>query len=279
MIKFKEILQTFQNDLATINSSGEEILKQSNLAIVLCVNCLRILRKKLEITEFKTTGDEVNFFKNIKNKPLTQLIYFKEVRTFELSIPKTTHEIRKRYIIKQLNRIDRFFRKHFELSQYIDQDLTHLDTFYFLRNKEEFYQLAHNSAYNYDIVFNTSHDQLFAIVKAYKYFIEYLRNRYHTLDNPYLKHKQLNIQKPELEWSASKTALIELIYALHCTKVFNNGQTDIKQIADVFQYIFKCDLGDYYKVFSEIKIRQKSKTKFLEELAYNLQEFITKSYQ
>jgi hypothetical protein len=239
---------------------------------------LNDFRKKLEVTKFKTTDDEVNFFKNIKTKPLTQLIYYKEVKSFELSIPKTTQEIKKRYISKQLNIIDKFFKNHFEFLQYIEQGFTHLDTVYFLRNKEDLYLLIHNGAYYYDTVFNTSHDQLYARIKAYKYFIEYLRNRYHTLENPYLKHKQLNIQKPELEWSAPKSALIELIYALHCTKVFNNGQTDIKQIADVFQYIFKCDLGDYYKVFSEIKARQKSKTKFLDELIYNLQEFITKSY-
>ncbi|PWK17113.1 RteC domain-containing protein [Xanthomarina spongicola] len=279
MIKLKEILQTYQNDLETICSSGEDILKQSNLAIVLSNNCLNSFRKTLEITKFKTPEEEIFFFKNIKSKPLAQLIYFKEVRSFEMSIPKTTQDIKKRYISKQLNLIDKFFKQHFEFLQYIDQNFTHLDRLYFLRNKEDLYLLIHNGACYYDTVFNTSHDELYARIEAYKYFMKYLRNRYDAIDNPYLKRKQLINQKSKLVWTAPKSALIELVYALHCTNVFNNEQTEIKQIADMFQNIFNCDLGDYYKVFSEIKTRQKTKTKFLEELAYNLQEFITKSYQ
>ena len=278
MIKFKETLQAFQNDLKTIDASRNEIIKQSNLAIVLCNNSLNAFRRMLEGSTFKSVEDEVYFFKHIKSVPLTQLIYFKEVRSFELSIPKTTTEIKKRYITKQLKRIDRFFRKHFEFLQYIDQGFTHLDTLYFLRNKDELYQLIHNGAYYYDTVFNTFHDQLYARIKAYRRFMEYLRNRYNNIDNPNTQSKSQSNQDLQIQWTAPKAALIELIYALHAGKTFNNGQTDIKQIADVFQNIFDCELGDYYKTFSEIKTRQKSKTKFLDELIYNLQEFISKSY-
>lgn len=108
--------------------------------------------------------------------------------------------------------------------------------------------------------------------------MDYLRNRYNTVNNPNVQLKSQTNQDKLIQWTASKAALIELIYALHASKTFNNGQTDIKQIADVFQRMFNYELGDYYKVFSEIKTRQKSKTKFLDELTYDLQEFISKSY-
>jgi|SRR5690606_4195916 len=276
MLKYNEILNAFQNDLETIHTSGSQIIKQSNLAIVLCNNSLNAFRKMLEDSTFKSAEDEIYFFKHIKSVPLTQLIYFKEVRSFEMSVPKTTVEVKKHYITKQLKRIDKFFRKHFEFLQYIDQSFTHLDTLYFLRNKDDLYQLIHSGAYYFDMVFNTSHDQLYARIKACRIFMDYLRDRFNTIDNPIT---QLNNQNEPLQWTAPKVALIELIYALHASKTFNNGQTDIKQLANVFQNIFDCELGDYYKTFSEIKTRQKSKTKFLDELIYTLQEFISKSYQ
>lgn len=278
MIKYNEILKAFQNDLETIQASGSEIIKQSNLAIILCNNSLNAFRRMLEGSTFKSAEDEVHFFKHIKSEPLTQLIYFKEIRTFELSIPKATTEVKKRYITKQLKRIDKFFKKHFEFLQYVGQGFTHLDTLYFLRNKDELCQLIHNGAYYYDKVFNTSHDQLYARIKAYRSFMEYLRNRYNTANNLDGQLNGQTIQVKSIQWTAPKAALIELIYALYAGKTFNNGQTDIKQIADVFQSMFDCELGDYYKTFSEIKIRQKSKTKFLDELTYDLQEFISKSY-
>lgn len=108
--------------------------------------------------------------------------------------------------------------------------------------------------------------------------MDYLHNRYSTANYSDAPLKgQTNQDKP-IQWTAPKAALIELIYALYVSKTFNNGQTDIKQIADAFQRMFNYELGDYYKTFSEIKTRQKSKTKFLDELTYDLQEFISKSY-
>ena len=41
-----------------------------------------------------------------------------------------------------------------------------------------------------------------------------------------------------LKWTASKTALTELIYALYSHGVFNNGNTDIKLIAKTFEEAF-----------------------------------------
>jgi hypothetical protein len=52
--------------------------------------------------------------------------------------------------------------------------------------------------------------------------------------------------------------------------VLNLGQTDIKEIAETLQNVFHYELGDFYKTFSEIRGRQKSKTKFLDELSLNL---------
>ena len=46
-------------------------------------------------------------------------------------------------------------------------------------------------------------------------------------------------------WTGSKVALIELLYALHSEKVFNNGTSDLKDIAEYFEKIFgETKIGD-----------------------------------
>ena len=73
-----------------------------------------------------------------------------------------------------------------------------------------------------------------------------------------------------LQWTSSKTALTELIYALHHSRSINNGNADIKEIASVLQKVFHFDLGNFYKIFSEIKSRKTDRTKFLDNLSNGL---------
>ncbi|EIA08661.1 hypothetical protein HJ01_02383 [Flavobacterium frigoris PS1] len=54
-----------------------------------------------------------------------------------------------------------------------------------------------------------------------------------------------------IKWNKSKTALIELIYALHAQKTFNNGKIDIAEMANYFEKIFDIT---YEKLFKLINI-------------------------
>ena len=67
-------------------------------------------------------------------------------------------------------------------------------------------------------------------------------------------------------WTASKADMIELIYSLQAGGVFNNGKTGIKEIAESFQKLFQVDLGNYYNVFNEIRLRKKNRTALLDHL-------------
>ena len=73
-----------------------------------------------------------------------------------------------------------------------------------------------------------------------------------------------------LHWTGSKTALTELIYALHSQGIFNNANADIKPIVKVFESTFNVDLGDFYHTFLELKSRKMNRTKFLDSLKESL---------
>lgn len=91
-------------------------------------------------------------------------------------------------------------------------------------------------------------------------------------DTNFLRQNEYN-----LHWTSSKSALTELIYSLYHSNVINNGNLDIKELANALEDIFQVDLGDFYKIFAELKSRKKSRTKFLDELSIILQHQMDKS--
>jgi hypothetical protein len=73
-----------------------------------------------------------------------------------------------------------------------------------------------------------------------------------------------------LEWTESKSALVELIYALHYQGAVESSKAGIKEIAACFESLFRIELGDYYRTFTDIKLRKSGRAKFLESLKDNL---------
>ena len=122
-----------------------------------------------------------------------------------------------------------------------------LDTFYF----------------EADHRFSTSHDYKVAKIIANDLIQVYLEDR---LNNVNVK----KVSNNSLKWTANKTALTELIYALYSHGVFNNGNTDIKLIAKAFEDAFNIELGDFYHTFMELKARKINRTKFLDSLCETL---------
>lgn len=67
-------------------------------------------------------------------------------------------------------------------------------------------------------------------------------------------------------WTGSKVSLVELLYALQSTVSFNNGSIGIKTLASELQSLFNVDIGNYYRVFQEMRIRKSSRTSFMDQL-------------
>jgi len=75
----KELL----NELESIHSTTLDIIKQADLSIVLCRNLLSKFKKMVLTSDCKDQTKEIEFFKEIKQIPLSNLIYFSDIRSFE----------------------------------------------------------------------------------------------------------------------------------------------------------------------------------------------------
>ena len=190
----------------------------------------------------------------------------------EVRRPIGEKKLQSRFFKKELKRINRFFEKNREFYMYYKSGAVHLDKTYFLRNSEDSYFLGDCFLLNRDPQFSSSQDFKLATVLANESLRIFL-----TLA---MKEGRPKLGRgveggggrvvPELNWSDSKTDLIELIYALQSRGSINHAVIEVKQLAEKFENIFNIDLGNYYKTFQEIRIRKKGRTIFLDQLKEKL---------
>ena len=262
-------IEIFKNKLNHIEQAHSDIIKLSQKAIFLCRNELSTLRNIIKSDGFISQEEEIQFFKKIKQIPSSYLIYYLEIHAFESQLSKQSAKSQQKFIDKTRNNAYQFLVNYLDFTNYIEQGQTHLDVCYFTRNQSVQIMMMHTNDYFYDLEFNTSHDMLLAKVIGYKRFIDYLEDRLNIYSN--------ESNNSKLKWTSSKVALTELIYALYHSRVINNGKLEIKEIAIELQKNFNFELGDFYKIYSEIKFRKHSRTKFLDELSYNLMNEIEKN--
>ncbi len=269
---FTKEIKNFHKKLNQLTVRNRFSLIEANQGIHLCNNTLYLLRKIVEQHQFDTTDDEIAFFKIIKAEPLSYLVYFNEVRSCELLLPKIGLDNQLAFLKKRMQKVNKFFNKNWDVVHYMEQNLSYLDQQYFTRQNQIFPLYAIPEACYLDPIFFTSHDMLWARIKGMNLFITYLLNIIKQIKSEKRKISQFCKPRKALVWSASKAALTELIYALYSSSVVNNGKEDIKGIATAFEELFNIKLDNIYKTYSEIKTRKDSKTRFLEELIFRFNQ-------
>ena len=178
-------------------------------------------------------------------------------------------------MLNELDNLNRFFDNNLEFYQYYRTGATFLDEKYFLRGKYDIRLSLDTFFFASDLEFNTSHDYRISKILANDLLEIYLKEQLAILDRKeIMTAKTQATPKVKLTWTDSKSSLIELLYALHYQGSFNNGNADIKEIANYFEVIFNIDLGDVYRSWYSIRSRKMETTIFLDSLKTILQKKI-----
>jgi hypothetical protein len=182
-----------------------------------------------------------------------------------------SYEIQQTYLRYELEKLTYFFNNHLEFYQYYRMNSTFLDDKYFVRGKEDLHLYQDSLMFYADPDFSTSHDYMVAKIIANDQLEVYLKSEMENLlvriANP--NWGQLGDSVQNLQWTDSKTSLVELIYALHAAGVFNKANCEIRELAAFFEQAFSVRLTDIYRTYLEIKIRS-TPTKFLDSLKTSL---------
>ncbi len=267
-------LVDFENELCSILNTHSNEIEKAKKIISFIEETLKQISSWLKNHVFESIQDEITFFKEIKPNIVAKLIFYKEVLLLIATQPIDKNK-KVKYFEKRLNAINQFHRKNREFVKYIKSQSTHFDELYFTRKKYKDLFLNDCMVINQDAKLCTSHDYLLAEVIAYELLAIYIENCIDNL-NKSCAIADTNFNS-NLHWTAKKIDLIELIYALHQAKVFDNGQADIKEITHVFEKAFQIDLGDNItRSFIDIKNRKTEPTRFLNQLQAELENKIEK---
>lgn len=229
-------------------------------AIGLVLQKLEEIKKYIKKNGFKDDEEEILFFKQLKPQLVSKLIYFNSIYKIETKRPRGGDKTIKKYLNVELSKIKRYFDANLEFYKYYRTNSTHLDNKFFLRGKHDIKLSLDTYYFEADHNFTTSHDYKVAKIIANDLIQVYLEDQ---LNN---NNQRKLFETTPLNWTGSKTSLIELIYSLHSQGSIDNGNADIKIIAKTFENMFNIDLGDFYHSYLELKGRKINRTKFLDSL-------------
>lgn len=268
--QFYKLLADLEDQLKFIDLEIDESIKCAQLSIDICRKALNKLKTLILKNKFRNENEEIKFFKETKPKFLAPLIYHLKVYKIESRKPNGSSEIRKKYLLHELEKLKHYFDSNLDFYRYYRTQSNYLDHKYFLRGKYDIRLTVDSFFFEADIRFSTSHDFKVAKILAHDRLQVYLEEELSNLDRKETNMIAQDAPKVKLFWTESKTALIELIYALHSHGAFDNGRADIKDIAASFEHHFGIELGDYYRTFLELRMRKTGKTKFLHSLIQSL---------
>ncbi len=256
------------NQLQIIDIEEPNLIIKSQKSIRCVKNILSQLKNFVLNYSFKSEEEEIQFFKEIKPRIFSQLIYHIKMNNIESKRPMGSFEIQQKHLFNELQKLTLYFNSHLEFYRYYRMNSTFLDDKFFVRGREDLHLHLDNLMIYIDPEFSTSQDYMVAKIMANDRLEVYLKTEIDALtikaNNP--NWVQLGcLGNSTLEWTDNKTALIELIYALHASGSINNGKTEIRELSAFFEQAFNIRITDIYRTFLELKSRT-TPTKYIDNL-------------
>ena len=265
---YENIILKLEDELALLKCQVNDTFTLIEMSIGLCNAAIIEMRKMVVDSGFGCAEDEIYFFKHLKPKVNSKLIFYIQLFEIEAKRKKTCKEVQIKCLEQVSSKMHKYFQANMEFCQYYWRKQVYLDHVYFIRGNTNMRIHSDNHVNMVDPEFTTAFDQTVAKIIAYEKLVKYVENEITKLKNEKenLSGESLDNFQSKAHWSDTNTALVELIYALDSVKAVNNGHIEIKELVEVFEKLFNVKLGDYYRIFKEIQKRKKDRTKFLNGL-------------
>ncbi len=270
-----EVLLVYHEKFKEIQRKTSSLSEEANQTIALCTKTLNNLKKLVATDGFENTDDEIRFFKEMKVIPMQFLIYYTEVRSCELRFPKIGVRQQRIFLENQVDKVNRFLGKYTEFLVYLDQGYEHFDKHYFTREHLNDTPMLKSYPYYKDSLFNTSHDETLARIRAFGLFTNYLKSKKQEMEKvcaPVAPEKK----KSMIHWTGSYSALVEMLYGCDAMGYFNEGNVNIGKIIEAIGDFLNVERGNSSRTFNELKNRKHSRIKFFEETGQKLLDKMNK---
>ncbi|SEA25647.1 RteC protein [Flavobacterium gillisiae] len=266
----ESLMFQLEQQLKMIHLQTENPIQSAEQAMKTSVAALEKLKTFFIKYKSLNKKEEIEFFRNIKPKFASKLIYYNEIYTIETNKPLGSHKTIAKHYNSELLKLKVFFKQNQEFYRYCRTANNCLDHKYFIREKYDLKLMMDSVYFQIDNRFATSHDYKMARILANDEIKIFLEEQLVKLGRKSIETQASSLLSQDLKWTGSKVDLIELIYALHSEGVFNNRATGLKEVTTFFETAFNIDLGQFNRVFLEIRNRKSERTKFLNTLKNKL---------
>ena len=262
---YDELYFKLEDELEQIANDEKDLLKKLTASLLIIRRTLDELKAHVSLHSFKEKKEEIYFFKKIKPRFFSLLIFELELYQIINNHPTGSKEQLKAYYLEELKYIERFFLQNQFQYQYFRLNATELDNLYFIRGTEKQSVLI-PEAPELDPEFSTSCDYLFSKFKALEMLRDHLLNELdninkadnNTFIRPGRKYKPLS-------WTGDIINAVELGYGLWVSDQLNGGNAELTDIMHWLSTSLNVDLTRYTRLFVEIKDRKLiSKTRFID---------------
>lgn len=278
LILLKSDLKSYE--IMLLRKYKEQIRDCTDIVILQTSDKMRKYKISFETIENPKKNDEIFYFKHIKSKLLAILYLCNYIKIFERRILKNKPCKIERYYFKKLSECQELINQYDLYYSYFITKASHSDDKYFLRTTSDVVIALSNEIIEIDCRSNTPYVFYIGKSEALYHYKKYLQSKIIAFipnDSMTSNLSLENLDSSTLNWTYSKTELVELIYALHTAGTFNDGKATIKMLIEAFQALCNIDLSNHNRIFYDIKQRKTLKTKHIDHLKRELLRKITRS--
>lgn len=261
--KFSDRLYADLNkDLNALALEEEQLIKRLERAIHIFLKYLRKLKDYCKLNDPGTPEEEILFFKTIKPKFKSQLIFHQSLLNIEIRKPIGDGQVVSDYFANEIKILHHFFESNLSFYQYVRTASTYLDEYYFVRGNYDVHLDPDQCIIDFDPMFSTTHDHKLAQVMASELMQEHLEQTILKIGQKDMI-MQIDSEFRDFDWKQTKCALIELIYSWHATEAF--GTKNLKSIVKFIERSFNVSLGNFYDTYDWLCGRP-SPTAYIDEM-------------
>ncbi len=273
--RLHQVRLQLEKDLEKISAEERNTLYAAKKSLVLIRECCRQLSTLRIQYDFQTKEEEIYFFKGLKCYYYSQLYYHQDILAIEAGMPNGAKKLKQVFLKEHLQKLNEHFSHNRFLYTYHRSEGTERDYQYFSpirRHDTKFDDYGREIFCEDD--YSCMYDFLYARVMSNDRLEKYLHKEIMKLEETEMQPQVTSsLHRSKLEWTESKAALVELLYALYSSNCINNGKVDIKELIVSAKYIFpNIEISDHYRIYIDLQNRKNNRTKFIDTLKSSLSE-------
>jgi hypothetical protein len=261
----EKLFEDLETALGELRLKEKQRFKRLEDSVAVCRQYFIKLRDFFKANPPINKEDQVRFFKEVKPKFKSLLIFHQQVLNMEARKPVGDKQALTAYYLDELKMLTYFFECNMDFYKYVRNGSAWLDEHYFLPGPWDPRFGPDEHMPDGDPDFTTSHDSKLAQLMANELLLVYLEKAVLELNHKEETDLSSFIEEEMVTWTQTNTALGELIYGLKETKALNHGKLSVARITAYLEKVFHADVGNISDTWNYICGRA-NKTIYLDEM-------------